>query len=350
MDKNWSEKNKQMQALIGKEATFKDGIKLLVELRDMLFEQITQIVNEYPDEAFSKLVIGRTMAFSIWHTFRIEDIVAHELIAGEEQVFFKGDWQSKIGSKIITTANELNGDEFVEFSKSLNIRELYNYAVAVKKSSGEIFERLEFADLKRRFGDVDEKRLLEGGCVSHEDDSVWLIDYWCRKNVLGLLKMPFSRHWIMHVEEMQRIKNKLCKQARIGVNPVACCGFSCNYCFLSQWCGSCRTEYNCCSFATCSPDGKCPNVVCCQSKGLDGCYECPEIELCKRGFYVDGNDGAAAAKAQALFMANHGKTDFLKMQDLFHQKYQFSKTQEILGQDMHKGLEILEKVWKEGKK
>lgn len=28
-----------------------------------------------------------------------------------------------------------------------------------------------------------------------------------------IFKMPFSRHWIMHVEAMQKIKNKLCKEA-----------------------------------------------------------------------------------------------------------------------------------------
>ena len=43
MDKDWSEKNKKMQELIAKEATFAKGIKLLIELRAELFEQITSI-------------------------------------------------------------------------------------------------------------------------------------------------------------------------------------------------------------------------------------------------------------------------------------------------------------------
>ena len=46
MDKEWSEKNKKMQKLIAKEATFAEGIKLLIELRAELFEQI--LVNEHP--------------------------------------------------------------------------------------------------------------------------------------------------------------------------------------------------------------------------------------------------------------------------------------------------------------
>lgn len=52
MDKDWSDKNKEFQKLITKEATFKDGIKVLLDLRDSLFEQITQIVNAYPKDAF----------------------------------------------------------------------------------------------------------------------------------------------------------------------------------------------------------------------------------------------------------------------------------------------------------
>ena len=39
--------------------------------------------------------------------------------------------------------------------------------------------------------------------------SIWLIDYWCGKDIRGLIQMPFSRHWIMHIEASLRIKNKI---------------------------------------------------------------------------------------------------------------------------------------------
>jgi len=38
---------------------------------------------------------------------------------------------------------------------------------------------------------------------------IWLIDYWCGKDIRGLIQMPFSRHWIMHIEASLRIKNKI---------------------------------------------------------------------------------------------------------------------------------------------
>ena len=116
MDKDWSDKNKEFQKLISKEATFKDGIKVLLELRDSLFEQITQIVNGYPKDAFWKMPFAKakgyhskTLAYSIWHVFRIEDIVLHTLILNNSQVLERGEWQKKIGAEIIT----INGSRFL---------------------------------------------------------------------------------------------------------------------------------------------------------------------------------------------------------------------------------------------
>ena len=349
MNQEWSQKNKEIQTLLGKKATYKDGIEKLISFREELFEQISNIVNGYPKEAFSKMPFkgangyhSKTLAYSIWHIFRIEDIVAHELIHKDQQILFSGSYEQSIHAPIITTGNELEGERIAAFSKEVDVDALFLYAKAVMESSNEILSDLSYEDLKRKFSDTDKERIVDSGCVSTDEKAFWLIDYWCGKDVRGLLKMPFSRHWIMHIEAMQKIKNQLCKLARKGIDPVAYCGFSCNHCFLGQWCGSCRTGYNVCSFATCSPDRQCPNVKCCKEKGIDGCYECENLEHCQIGFYIPENDGANAAKAQALYVREYGKKEFLKVHDRLHEKYDFSKTQEILGQDMYEGLRILE--------
>lgn len=236
MDKEWSEKNKEFQKLISKEATFKDGIKMLLELRASVFEQITQIVNGYPEKAFYEMPFAgadgyhsKTLAYSIWHIFRIEDIVCHTLILQDKQILERGNWQKKTGADIITTGNELAGQKIAEFSKKLDVKSLYDYAKAVMDSTNEFLQSVDYSMLKNKFIEEDRNRVAECGGVSTDENAVWLIDYWCGKDVKGLLKMPFSRHWIMHVEAMRRIKNELCKKARKGVDPIACCGFSCNH-------------------------------------------------------------------------------------------------------------------------
>ena len=158
--------------------------------------------------------------------------------------------------------------------------------------------------------------------------------------------MPFSRHWIMHIEAMLKIKNKLCQQARKNVNPVAYCGLSCNHCFLGKWCGSCRTNYNTCSFAKISPGGICENVACCKEKGIDGCYECEKIETCVKGFYTSSNDSATNAKANALYIQKNGVKAHNEMLKKLHDTHSYKEVETIIGKDTKKALEKMADIWK----
>ncbi len=348
MNKDWAEKNKRMQSLIAKETGFREGIEVLIDLRNDLFGQISSIVNNYPAEAFSLMPFAgakgyhsKTLAYSLWHIFRIEDIVAHTLIRQEDQVLFTDGWLEKTKSPILTTGNELQGDEIVSFSEKLDVRAVFEYCRAVMNSTNELLRSLEYRDMKKKFTEEDRARLIGSKCVSTDGEAFWLIDYWCEKDIRGLIRMPFSRHWIMHTEAMCRIKNKLCREARKGVDPVAYCGLSCDHCFLKEWCGSCRTAYNTCSYATCSPDGICPNAACCRENALDGCWECRDLADCRKGFYANGKD-VNAIKAMALFIRKYGKKELAATLDRLHQLYDFQKIQEILGNDLEEGLRILE--------
>ena len=152
----------------------------------------------------------------------------------------------------------------------------------------------------------------------------------------------------LRMEQGSRWKAEIVTAARKGVDMAAICGFSCDHCFLSQWCGGCRSVFCCCSYGTLVPGDRCPNVTCCGEKGLDGCYDCKELEQCTVGFYTPENDGAAACKAQALFIHKYGKAAFFRVHDRLHEKYDFEKTQQILGQSVEEGLGILEECWNAG--
>lgn len=216
MNKEWSELNKRVQAQIKKEATFCEGIETLSELRRKLFDEICGFKKELSREKFNSIPFmnaegyhSKTIAYSVWHIFRIEDIVAHTLIGGDEQIFFSEDYQKSIGSPIITTGNELQKQQIADFSKALNLDELYRYAEQVKNATEDILKKLSYSDLKRKISDKDKKRLKSLNVVSNDEKACWLIDYWCGKDIRGLIQMPFSRHWIMHVEASLRIKNKI---------------------------------------------------------------------------------------------------------------------------------------------
>ena len=216
MNKEWSELNKTMQGLLKKRDTFDTGVDKLFELRNALWDTIASFKEELGREDFNAIPYinadgyhSKTIAYSLWHIFRIEDIVAHTLIKEDEQVIFKGDFQKKIGSPIITTGNELVKQEIADFSKGLDLNALYEYIFEVKQSTESLLKELSFDDLKRKISDERKELLKSLHVVSEDESAIWLVDYWCNKDVRGLIQMPFSRHWIMHIEACLRIKNKI---------------------------------------------------------------------------------------------------------------------------------------------
>ncbi|WP_164170318.1 phage head-tail adapter protein [Ruminococcus flavefaciens] len=218
MNKEWSELNRSMQTQLRKKDTYNSGIDLLFKLRDRLMETLLSFKEELERDDFNAIPFinadgyhSKTIAYSLWHIFRIEDIVAHTLINDDEQIFFSGNYKDRINSPIITTGNELVGQDIADFSAQLNIDELYTYIVAVTKSTESVLSKLPFDMLKNKISPERKERLISLNTVSTDENASWLIDYWCSKDIRGLIQMPFSRHWIMHTEACLRIKNKLKK-------------------------------------------------------------------------------------------------------------------------------------------
>ena len=216
MNDEWSECNKAMQNQIKKRDTYPIGIETLFDLRNRLMHTMLSFSDELRREDFNTLPFvnadgnhNATIAWTLWHVFRIEDIVAHTLIQGDEQIFFADDYQRRINTPIITTGNELEKQQLIAFSEQLNLKELYSYGLEVKESTEKIIRALPFDALKRKIGNDRKACLKSLNVVSKSKDVIWLIDYWCGKDIRGLIQMPFSRHWIMHTEASLRIKNKI---------------------------------------------------------------------------------------------------------------------------------------------
>ena len=218
MNKEWSEQNKRMQSLLKKADTFEQGKEVLFELRNGLMDTLLSFKEELSRDDFDAMPFmnadgyhSKNIAYSIWHVFRIEDIVAHTLVKGDEEVLFSGNYQSRIKSPIITTGNELVKEQISDFTTQLDIDELYSYVADVKRSTEEIIRNMTYSDLKSKIPEEKKEKLESLGVVSEDENAIWLIDYWCKKDVRGLIQMPFSRHWIMHIEACLRISGKILK-------------------------------------------------------------------------------------------------------------------------------------------
>ena len=218
MNREWSELNKLLQQQLRKRDTFKEGLNTLFQLRAELMDVIMWFKAELDSAEFcaqpfpnAKGYHSKTVAYSLWHIFRIEDIVSHTLVKGDEQVLFSGNYQKRINLPIITTGNELSGAEIAEFSEKLDIAWLYSYISEVRDETEKMLADMEYERLKEKIMPERREMLEALNVVDGGENSVWLIDYWCGKDIRGLIQMPFSRHWIMHIEACLRICDRLKK-------------------------------------------------------------------------------------------------------------------------------------------
>ena len=151
---------------------------------------------------------GRTVLYGIWHSARIEDITMNLLVANNEQIFETGNWQSKINTPIKHTGNSLHKEEILDFSKGIDIQALKDYRIEVGKRTLEIICNLQKGQLNDKIYKKNLAVILEQKAVEDVESANWLIDFWGRKTVSGIILMPALRHNLVHINESQNIIKK----------------------------------------------------------------------------------------------------------------------------------------------
>lgn len=217
--KEWNPKQAELKNLINKKDKFEDAIKVLLELHSMVHSselsgtEIITLEDELWDglkESACRIMPTKedvTIAWNIWHITRIEDIASNILIANEAQVM-NSDWAKRMNVNVYDTGNAMSDDEIIDLSSSINIRELRNYRMAVGKKTRENIGKLKPEELKRKVSPDKLQRVLDEGGVTEDDNSKWLLDFWGKKNVSGLLLMPITRHQVVHLNDSLKLKEK----------------------------------------------------------------------------------------------------------------------------------------------
>jgi len=218
--KSWNDDIKELRKIILKPDKIQDSKSLALSLHSMVHLSIMSGVDKktFEDELWEGLdentfrtsqnQKGRTIAYGIWHCTRIEDITMNLLVASDKQIFNRENWQEKINSNITDTGNAMSEDDIMEFSKNINMEELKNYRIEVGRRTRDIVENLSTQDMKRNFDKHRLQRILDERAVVDVKASNWLIDFWSRKNVAGIILMPMTRHQVIHINESLSAKKK----------------------------------------------------------------------------------------------------------------------------------------------
>ena len=217
--KQFNEAIRYLKSIIKNELKFKDTISQALYLHSLVHVSKMSGSKEqtYEDdlweglsEEVAKTAVnkkGRTVVYGIWHSTRIEDITASILIDNSKQILDKS-WIKKINSSISDTGNQLSSQEILSFSNAININELRNYRLEVGRKTQEIIKELKFSDLKRKFPKENLEIIFHEKAVAKHPDAEWLVDFWGKKDVAGIIFMPLTRHHIVHINESNQAKSR----------------------------------------------------------------------------------------------------------------------------------------------
>jgi hypothetical protein len=218
VSKSWNENQKNLTLFLKNQKTFVKGIKLLLEMHSLLHDKkvYKTVAETFYDNLWEnmkdetcKIISDKetSILWDIWHITRIEDIVSN-IIIGNKETVFNNEIQAKLNIKIKDTGNAMTRSETESLNKNINIKELKEYRVKVGKSTQKIIEGLEFADMKRKAKKEQLEKIKQNGGVIDDPKSIWLLDFWGKKNMLGLIMMPITRHQIVHLNDCFKIKQK----------------------------------------------------------------------------------------------------------------------------------------------
>lgn len=217
----WNPDQKKLKQLLSSPHTFDEAIALCAKMhaqvhdikkndsltifQSLLIELTPEIVTYRPTNSFSSI------AWNIWHITRIEDAIANIFIADSEQIL-TSEWLNKMNVGKTDTGNAFTKDDVDTLDRRINVNELFNYRKAVGKNTQKIIKAIKVKDINRKPTQYQLSRILSEKVLTQESESIWLLDFWGKKSVSGLLTMPITRHQIVHINDCFRLKDKYPKK------------------------------------------------------------------------------------------------------------------------------------------
>ncbi|MDR1466624.1 MAG: DinB family protein [Treponema sp.] len=213
---DWTLKQNNLKKRLSKEQFFDEGIELLLEMHSLLHDKevykntndtlYDNLWDNLKEETCKRISNKETsIIWNIWHITRIEDIVANILIGNTDEIL-SADIQTKLNINIKDTGNAMNYNEINFLNENINIKALNEYRVKVGKQTRRIIKNLKFIDMKIIMEETQLNKIIENGGLLEHEKSKWLLDFWGKKNVLGLIAMPITRHQTMHLNDCFTIK------------------------------------------------------------------------------------------------------------------------------------------------
>lgn len=214
-----SERHKELNQMIRKASEFERSKALFLEIHAKLHlsivsntekNEVDALLSDLERNEYAIMPTNKdeTIAWAFWHIARLEDLTMNILVARKEQVF-NPEWKERLNVEISDTGNALTDEQIMALSRNINIVELINYRNAVAQRTRDIIGSLHAVELKRQICSADLTAILSVGGVTQQENSKWLLDFWGKKDVAGILLMPPTRDAMLHLNDCCKWKESI---------------------------------------------------------------------------------------------------------------------------------------------
>ena len=214
--KLWNENQKYLHDLLDTHESKQALVSFFIQHATVHSAQISEsvtwsfadeILKDIPDDIWRRIPAKaeHSIAWCVFHIARCEDVTMNLLVADEPQIIHQDDWLQKMGISIQHTGNEMSYHEIFEMSKSIDIHALASYRLAVGCKTEKITRNLKPEQLFNKILSSRVQRVRSEGAVTKAAE--YVLDYWSKRTLAGLLLMPATRHNFVHLNEALQLKN-----------------------------------------------------------------------------------------------------------------------------------------------
>lgn len=222
--KIWNENHKKLTEIILNPNEHENTIELFLNQHAKLFsskltqsEHITledELMAGIKEETLRQYPVKspdtkNSIIWHLWHITRIEDMTMNILVNNDEQIYHSGNWLNQLKVDFVHSGNGMSEEEVHELSRKIDISALIAYRLEVGRKTREIIGSILPGQFKQKVDPNRISKLEEQGAVKREES--WLLDYWGKKTIAGLILMPATRHNFLHLNKSIRIKQRIQK-------------------------------------------------------------------------------------------------------------------------------------------
>lgn len=224
MDANrklWNQNQKELRQKLPKGEDFPEMQQLLLKHHAMVhsasmadydcwsFED--EVWQDFPEADARRVPTGQehSIIWIFWHIARIEDMTMNMLVAGSPTVLQSGNYLEQMNVPFRDTGNEITPENMAILNESMDVTALRNYRRAVGQRTQAIMLALESETVLQDVDPARIQQLWKSGVVVPE--AKYVVDYWSKRTIAGLLLMPATRHNFIHLNEASRIKQAILK-------------------------------------------------------------------------------------------------------------------------------------------